>query len=574
MAKMKGARALIESLKQENVDTIFGIPGGAMIDVYDELYDSDIRHILTKHEQVAAHAAAGYARASGKIGVCFATSGPGATNLTTGIADAFADSTPVLAVTGQVATSAIGNDAFQEADTVGIFMPITKYNFQIQNAKDIAKTVKEAIYIAQTGRPGPVHIDFPKDLQQAEIDFKYPKKIELETYKPKTKGHPKQIKKAVKMILDSKRPVLLVGGGVTISNAMDELFEFAQMLKIPVASTLMGKGCFPETHPLSLGVLGMHGKKIANDFITDSDCIITVGVRFSDRITGNIDTFAPEAKFIQIDIDPAEIGKNVQVRLPIVGDAKKVLSKLIHEIKSTKFTKKYDEELEDIIRLCECDFDFQDCPIKPPKVIHELQKLIDDKTIVTTEVGQCQMWAEHYLKITHPRRFITSGGLGTMGFGFPAAIGAKVAKPDHKVVDIAGDGSFTMNCQDLATCVKDDIPVTVIVLNNKTLGMVYQWQKLFYNKRFASTEFGYIADFVKLAEAFGAEGIRVEKPSEISDALKQGLNNDVATVIDVVVDPNEDILPMVPAGGSINQMIRSPNCKWSMQRLKEKYGGN
>lgn len=333
MTKMNGAQAFLESLKRENVDVIFGIPGGSIIDVYDVLYDSEIRHILTKHEQVAAHAAAGYARASGKVGVCFATSGPGATNLTTGIADAYADSTPVVAVTGQVPTTLIGNDAFQEADTVGIFMPITKHNYQIQDAKDIPHIVKEAFYIAKTGRPGPVHIDFPKDTQKAIIDFSYPKTLEMKTYKPNIKGHPKQIKNAVTMILNAKRPVLLVGGGVVISGATRELVELSEILNIPVTSTLMGKGCFPETHPLSLGTLGMHGKKIANDFITDSDCVIAVGVRFSDRITGNIKTFAPDAKIIHIDIDPAEISKNVVVHLPIVGDAKTVLYDIIERLK-------------------------------------------------------------------------------------------------------------------------------------------------------------------------------------------------------------------------------------------------
>ena len=572
---MTGAEALVRALEAEGVQHIFGIPGGAMIDVYDKLYDSEIRHILVRHEQVAAHAADGYARASGKTGVCFATSGPGATNLTTGIANAFYDSVPVVAVTGQVPTSLVGNDSFQEADTVGIFMPITKYNFMVRSSSEIPETVRRAFIIANTGRRGPVHIDLPKDTQQGKLEFEYPPKVEMMGYRPSPKGHLGQIKKAARLLIDAERPVIISGGGVIASGATEELVKLAESLMIPVGVTLMGKGSFPDSHPLCLGMFGMHGRKIANDLLSDADVIMAVGMRFADRVTGDVSTFCPKAKIIHIDIDAAEIGKNVLPRIPIVGDAKNILSRLNAEIEKLKPKKKtaYAEKVMQWIKECKgcLDYEYDEKPIKPQRVMKELNKIIDDQTIVVTEVGQCQMWGAHFLNIDKPRHFISSGGLGTMGFGFPASIGAKVACPDCKVIDVAGDGSFQMVMQDLATCVIEDIPVVVVILDNRTLGMVYQWQSLFYNKRPSATQLDHagvgkgrvvpeVPDFAKLAEAFGAKGIKVDSPGEVGSALEEALKSDVVTVVDVKVDKEENILPMVPAGGRIDKMILSPRC--------------
>lgn len=558
---MKGAEAIVKSLEEEGVKHIFGILGGAIMEVYDVLYDNkNIRHILMRHEQCAAHAAEGYARASGKVGVCMATSGPGATNLVTGIADAYIDSVPLVAFTGQVPMHLIGNDAFQEADIVGITMPITKHNFQIMDTDDIPSTIKAAFKIASTRRPGPVLVDLPKDIQQKKLKkiFHYPNDVELPGYKVvKSGGHPKQLKDIANVLMNAEKPVILAGGGIILSNASKEILKLAESLKIPVTTTLMGKGCFPENHPLALGMVGMHGRKVANLMITESDVLFAIGVRFSDRVTANIEHFAPHAKLIQVDIDPSEIGKNVDVNIPVVGDAKLVLQNLIsitNKLKAKKKTKWHDK-LKKFKKEFSPVYDYDTVPIKPQRVLKELNKIIDDRTIITTEVGQCQMWAAHYLNIKNPRSFISSGGLGTMGFGFPAAIGAKVAKPDFKVIDVGSEGSFMMTGQDLATCVIEDIPVVVVLLDNRYLGMVKQWQDLFYEKRRSHTYLGEVPDFVKYAEAFDAKGILVEKPSEIRPGLIEAIKSNEPFIVDIRVDPDEHILPMVQPGGRLDKMI-------------------
>ena len=557
---MKGAQAIVKSLEAEGVKHMFGILGGQIIDFYDALYDAkNVRHILMRHEQCAAHAAEGYARASGKTGVCIATSGPGATNLVTGIADAHMDSVPMVALTGQVPTHLIGNDAFQEADILGITMPITKHNFQITDPDEIPNIIKAAFKVASTRRPGPVLIDVPKDMQQRELtkEFAYPDDVTLPGYKVvKSAGHPKQLSEAAKLLMNAERPVIIAGGGVIIGGASKELFTLAESLGIPVATTLMAKGCFPEDHPLSLGMVGMHGRKAANTAVTECDLLIAIGMRFSDRVTGNIKYFAPNAKIIHIDIDPSEIGKNVSVALPIVGDSKLVLQSLLKLTEKMKGKKTgWDKKVAQWKKEYAPVYDYDCVPIKQQCVMKEINRIIDDKTIITTEVGQCQMWAAHYLNIKNPRTFISSGGLGTMGFGFPAAIGAKVAKPENDVFDIASEGSFLMTGQDLATCVVEDIPVTVVLLENRYLGLVKQWQDLFYGKRRSHTYLGEVPDFVKYAEAFNAKGIRVEKPGEIRPALLEAKKSGEPTIISIKVDPDEQVLPMVPPGGRLDKMV-------------------
>lgn len=573
---MKGAQAIVKSLDEEGVKNMFGILGGAILDVYDVLYDSGPRHILMRHEQCAAHAAEGYARASGEVGVCMATSGPGATNLVTGIADAFLDSVPIVALTGQVPTFLIGNDAFQEADIIGITMPITKHNFQLQNADEIPIIIKNAFKIASSRREGPVLIDLPKDIQQAELTkkFHYPKDSELPEYKEKIKGYPEyrvgagykvrpiaghkeQIKAAAKLLINSERPVILAGGGVIAANASSELVKLAESLNIPVTTTLMAKGCIPEDHPLAIGMLGMHGRKTANLMTSASDVLFTVGCRFSDRVTGNVKHFAEDAKIIHVDIDPAEIGKNIEIDLPIVGDAKLVLQNLIEIINTLKNKEKseWNNKLKTFKKEFAPLYDYDSTPIKQQRVMKEINKIINDKTIITTEVGQNQMWAAHYLNIKNPRQFISSGGLGTMGFGFPAAIGAQVAKPDCKVIDVGSEGSFIMTGQDMATCVKESIPVNVVLLDNRWLGMVMQWQDIFYQHRRSNTYLGETPDFVKYADAFGANGIEVTRPGEIAEALNTAINSPEPYIVDIRVDPDEHILPMVRPGGRLDEMI-------------------
>jgi acetolactate synthase-1/2/3 large subunit len=554
--KMRGAQAMLESLKREGVEVMFGIPGGSVIPLYDELYDSDIRTLLMRHEQAAAHAADGFARVSGEVGVCISTSGPGATNLVTGIASAYLDSSPIVAFTGQVPRAMIGKDAFQEADSVGITMPITKHNFQFYTVEEIPFIIKKAFKIARTGRPGPVLIDVPKDVQEKEGDMKFPSDVKIIGYNPNFKGHPKQIKKAVDLLLRAERPIALVGGGVIISGATTELGEFVDALQLPVVTSLMGKGAFPENHPLALGMIGMHGRKAGNYAISDADVIIAIGCRFSDRTTGNVNCFAPEAKIIHVDIEPAEIGKNVPVEVPVVGDAKLVLKEMIKVAKAK--TKKHPEWIKKIKQYkkeFQPKMDHDDVPLMPQRVIKEVMEVLKEDDIAVTEVGQCQMWAAHFLSRTKSRTFISSGGLGTMGFGFPAAIGAKIAKPDRNVIDIAGDGSFMMNCQELATTVVEDIPVVVSIMNNHYLGMVRQWQELFFNRRYSGVYLGDVPDYLKLAEAFGANGIRVEKPGEIREAVKEAFASGKPTLIDMVVKPESNIFPMVPPGGCLKDII-------------------
>jgi acetolactate synthase-1/2/3 large subunit len=559
MVKMSGSHALIEALHKEKVDVIFGLPGGAIMPVYDVLLDSKIRHILVRHEQSAAHMADGYARASGKVGVCMATSGPGATNLVTGIANAYMDSSPIIAITGQVPRAMIGKDAFQETDIIGITTPITKYNFQPRHASEIPKTVKMAFQIALMGRPGPVVIDLPKDVQMEVADMVFPEKVEIRGYKPNISPHPLQVEKAAELLSKAERPFILAGGGVIISNASQYLQALSELLLAPVATTFMGKGCFPENHPLSLGVIGMHGTLEANKSILEADVLLAVGTRFSDRSTGKIDEFCPDAKIIQIDIDPSEIGKNKAIDVPIVGDANKTLfelynslSKRLEKRESSLWSKRIQQIKEEFKDKIKVD---QEKDLVPQKVLKELREILPVDTIVTTEVGQNQMWASLYFKVYKPRTFISSGGLGTMGFGFPAAIGVKVARPDVPVVDIAGDGSFTMTANSLATSVAENIPVTVVILNNSMLGMVAQWQRLFYNRRYSAVELGEYPNFVKLAEAFGAQGIRVGSLDEFKKAVKQALISDVTTVIDVPIPPEENVFPMIPAGKGLREII-------------------
>jgi len=554
--RMKGAKAIHEALKREGVEVLFAIPGGAVIPLFDELYSSEIRRILVRHEQAAAHAADGYARASGKVGVCIATSGPGATNLVTGIASAYLDSSPLVALTGQVPRSMIGKDAFQEADIRGITVPITKHNFQLYSVEEIPEVLKTAFKIASTGRPGPVLVDMPKDMQEKEGEVVFPTDVEITGYNPSTKPHPNQIKKAAELLLGAERPIILAGGGVILANAHAELLELATLLNIPVITTLMGKGAFPEDHALALGMLGMHGRKAANYAINDADVILAIGCRFSDRSTGNVNCFAPEAKIIHADIDPAEIGKNVSVDLPVVGDAKSILKELTAAVKArSKKSEAWVEKIKKYKKEFAPKMDYDNVPLQPPRIIKEMTEVISDDDIIVTEVGQCQMWAAHFFSRKKPRTFISSGGLGTMGFGFPAAMGAKIAKPDVNVIDFAGDGSFLMNSQELATVVKENIAVIAAIMDNRYLGMVRQWQELFYDRHYSSVSLGDTPDFVKLAEAYGAKGIRVEKPNEIKHAVKEAIKLKEPVVIDFIIDKEANIFPMVPPGGCLKDII-------------------
>ena len=563
MTEMNGAKAVVESLKTQKVKDVFGIPGGATLFIYDVLYDSGLNHVLARHEQGAAHMADGYARVSGVPGVCMATSGPGATNLVTGIASAYMDSSPIVAFTGQVnvrsanSSYMIGRDAFQEADIVGITTPITKHNYQVEHAVDIPRVVKEAFYIAASGRPGPVLVDLPKDVQVETADMDFSTAINLRGYKPRDNPHPIQVKRAAQLLLKAKKPIVLAGGGVILSGAARELARLAEFMLMPVGTTFMGKGAVPETHPLALGCVGMHGSIEANKLILEADVILAVGTRFSDRTTGTLDEFCPEATIIHVDVDSAEIGKNVKTDLPIVADAKKALRSIYEQVahKTEKTTQspwfgrveQIKEEYREAVKGVSS--------LQPRDLLRELRTLLPAKAIVATEVGQNQMWAALHYKVLEPRTFISSGGLGTMGFGFPASIGAKVAKPNVPVVDIAGDGSFRMTEQELSTSVTQGIPVIVAILNNSTLGMVYQWQRLFYNKRFAESKLGSVPDFVKLAAAYGAQGIRANSLPEFSKAVKEGLKNEVTTVIDIPISPDEDVYPMVPAGAGLPGMI-------------------
>ncbi len=565
---MNGAEALIRSMEKEGVEHIFGILGGSIMDVYDVLFDkTSIQHLTCRHEQVAVFAAGGYARASGKTGTCMATSGPGACNLITGIADAMIDSVPIVAITGQVPTTAIGGDSFQEADIIGITLPITKHNYMLEKAKEIPETVKKAYHLSSTGRPGPVVIDFPKDIQRAEMkDYAHPKAITFESYNPVMNPHPNQIRIAVKQLMDAEKPLILAGGGVIISNASSELVALAELLGIPISTTSMGKGCIPEDHPLALGMVGMHGNKWANLAVQEADALFAIGTRFSDRITGNVKHFAPNAKLIHADIDPSEIGKNVKVDIPIVGDAKLVLKDMLEVAtaaakKEASRAKKHTEwgrKMQQWKREFRQEMCFDSVPIKPQRIIHEVQKLIDrapKKTIITTEVGRNQLWSMHYLNIRQPRNFLTSGGLGTMGAGFPLAIGARLARPDCNVLNMAGDGSFQMTMQDLATCTTYDLPVINVIFDDQALGNVRMWQRMFYNGRYSQTDLKNNPDFEKIADAYGCWGKRIERPGEIAGALKEAIDSGKPAILDVAIDRDETVYPMVPPGGILHKML-------------------
>lgn len=550
---MTGAKILVESLLKEGVEVIFGYPGGAVLPIFDQLYDAPIRFILTRHEQAAAHAADGYARATGRVGVCMATSGPGATNLVTGIATASMDSIPIVAITGQVKTFLIGNDAFQEADVTGITRPITKHNYLVKEAKDLARTVKEAFHLVSTGRPGPALIDLPVDVTLQETDFKYPKEVEIRGYKPTYKGHVGQIKRAAKAISEAKRPIIYAGGGVISSGAAAKLKELAQKMGIPVTTTLLGLGGFPETNPLSLGMLGMHGTAYANHAIQRSDLIIAIGARFDDRVTGKIEVFAPHAKIIHIDIDPAAISKNVKVDIPIVGDCKNVLTELNKLVKKLDL-KEWRQKIDEWKERAPLTYKDSATSIKPQYVVEQIYQATKGEAIIATEVGQNQMWAAQYYKFTKPRTLISSGGLGTMGYGFPAAIGAQIGRPDKVVFDIAGDGSFQMNIQELATAVANKLPVNVAILDNTYLGMVRQWQELFYHKRYSYTHLAN-PEFTKVAEAYGATGIKVTKKEEVRPAIEKAIATKGPVILHFLIEPEENVFPMVPAGEAIDRMI-------------------
>jgi len=557
-----GAEILVKALHEEGADLIFGYPGGVLLGIYDTLFDADLLHVLPRHEQGGVHAAEGYARATGKVGVCFGTSGPGATNLVTGIANAYMDSIPMVIFTGQVSTSLIGGDAFQEADIVGITRPIVKHSYLVKDAKDIAPSIKEAFYVARTGRPGPVVVDLPKDVVAAKAEFNWDKEINLPGYSPSTKGHPGQIRKMLKLLEGAKKPVILSGGGVTLADASEELKKLAEITGVPVITTFLGLGSFPGTHSQSVGWLGMHGNKASNMAVTEADYIIAVGTRFSDRSTGKLSGFAPHAKIAHIDVDPASISKNVPVEIPIVGDCKVVLEQALEEVGSFNWDKHKTERNEWQTKIDAWNkeqpfsYVYSDKVIKPQYVVEQIYKVTKGDAIICTEVGQHQMWAGQFYKFDRPRQFISSGGLGTMGYGFPAAIGAKMGMPDKEVFDIAGDGSFLMNIQEMTTAVQYRVGVKVAILNNFFLGMVRQWQQMFFNKRYSSTCLECQPDFVKVAEAFGCVGLRAEKPSEVEAVLRESLKvKNVPVIMDFRVDREENVFPMVPAGAANNEMI-------------------
>jgi acetolactate synthase-1/2/3 large subunit len=559
MERMIGAKALMMALEKEGVKEVFGLPGGANLPMYDEFARCDIRHILTRHEQSAAHMADGFGRVSRKPGVCFATSGPGATNILTGIATAQADSAPMVAVTGQVPVAMIGRDAFQESDIIGMANPVVKYAFQPREASEIPEVVRKGFFIAETGRPGPVLIDIPKDVQQNEAEMVFPDEFKIRGYHPWTDPDMANIEKAINMLLGAEKPVILAGGGTIISSAFAELQALAELLMIPVVTTFKGKGAFPENHPLSLGPIGMHGHAEANKIMTEADCVLAIGTRFSDRSVGTFEAFEKRLKIIHMDVDPAEIGKNQTTSVAVLGDVRaslRIMVKMLMQkaikkteentwLKHVKETKEYWRE----------NLKIHPGEMGAAKILRKLRELLPHESIVTTEVGQHQMWASLFFDVIQPGTFFSSTGLGTMGWGFPAAIGAKVAKPNVPVVDIAGDGSFAMTENSLATAVLEDIPVIVFVLNNSTLGMVAQWQRTFYQRRMIGVDEKHCPDFVKLAESYGAQGIRAQSMDELDRAIKSALSSNIATVIDIPIDPEEDVLPFVAPGTSLADMV-------------------
>jgi acetolactate synthase-1/2/3 large subunit len=557
--KLKGSQILLKMLEEEKVDLIFGYPGGAVLDIYDQLYKSKLKHILVRHEQGAVHAADGYARATGKVGVCLVTSGPGATNTVTGIATANMDSIPVVVFTGQVPTTLIGNDAFQESDITGITRPCTKHNFLVRSVEELAATIKEAFHIARSGRPGPVLVDLPKNVMAAETEFN-PANIKIRNYDVAHKPVPKKLSQVLEMLLHAKKPLLMTGGGAILGKASDELTKLARQYQIPVTGTLMGLGSFPGTDPLWLGMLGMHGTYHANMAVSHCDLLIAVGVRFDDRVTGTIETFAPNAQIVQIDIDPSSINRNVVVELPIIGETKATLKDLIQFLAEHKYVPAKDtrqewlteiEQWREKVPLTYCQ---NGEIIKPQYVIEKLYYVTNGDVFVTTEVGQNQMWTAQFFKFNKPNTFITSGGLGTMGYGLPAAIGVKCAFPDKQVVDIAGDGSIQMNIQELATAAQYNIAVKVVLLNNGFLGMVRQWQELFYEKRYSHTDMTYAPDFVKLAEAYGVVGMRATKPAEVEKTLREAFSIDKPVLMDFRVSREECVYPIVRPGESLSEM--------------------
>ena len=558
--KLTGAQIMMKVLQEEGVDTIFGYPGGVVIDIFDELEKTDIRHILVRQEACAVHAADGYARAGGRVGVCLVTSGPGATNTVTGIASAYMDSIPVVIFTGQVPTHLIGNDAFQEVDIVGITRPCTKHNYLVKRTEDLARIIKEAFYLASSGRPGPVLVDIPKDVSVTKIDYKPSKKVKLRSYNPTYNPNARQLQKVVELIKEAKKPVIFAGGGVILSKASKELTELARKTQSPLTASLMGLGAFPATDPLWLGMIGMHGTYRANMSTGECDLLIGIGVRFDDRVTGKISAFATHAKIVHIDIDPTSIRKNIPVTAPVVGDCKVTLAKLnklldkedLGDLKKER--KKWFEQIQHWKDTQPLAYKQTDV-IKPQYVVEKLYEMTKGKAIITTEVGQNQMWAAQYYQFDRPNHFITSGGLGCMGFGLPAAIGAQLACPDALVVDIAGDGSIQMNIQEMATAVQCGLPIKVVILNNGYLGMVRQWQQLFFDKRYVSTCLDCAPDFVKLAEAYGAVGLRATKPEEVEAVLKKGLASKKPVIMDFVVEKEECVYPMVPAGAAVTEML-------------------
>lgn len=579
---MSGAQAIIASLEAEGVDTIFGYPGGQAIKIYDALYDSKkIRHVLARHEQGATHMADGYARATGKVGVVLVTSGPGATNTVTGIATAFMDSVPLVVITGQVTRGVIGTDAFQESDIVGITMPVVKHSFLLQSCDDLTRTFREAFYIASTGRPGPVLIDIPSDLSGSQMVFHYPDSISIPSYKPTYKGNAKQVRQAANLIESAKRPLIYAGGGIVSSHACAELTQLAEHMRIPVVTSLMGKGAMRCSNPLNLGPVGMHGSKYANMAVTECDLLIAVGARFSDRVTGKVSEFAPHAKIIHIDIDPAEIGKIIDPAVPIVGDAKVVLDAICDRL-AKDGAAPIDQEWEKTVfswrdRWPFYAADFADYPdkIAPEIVLSKLSDKLDpEASIVTTEVGQHQMWAHQNIHRERARTFISSGGLGTMGFGFPAAIGAQIGCPEDQVVCIAGDGSFQMNSQEMATAAINRVPLKVVIIDNRTLGMVHQWQSLFYDHRFSFTELDANPDFVKLADAYGWQAMRIEHPDQVDEALDTMLASDGPFLLDVIIPTEQTVYPMVAPGAALDDIIGALDVTLGGVRVSEKGFGS
>jgi acetolactate synthase-1/2/3 large subunit len=567
---MPGARIVLEAIKREGVDTIFGLPGGAVLPIYDVLYDFDgLRHILVRQEAAAGHAAEGYARTTGKVGVCLVTSGPAATNLVTALQDAMMDSIPIVAFTGQVPTHLIGNDAFQEADNVGITRPCTKHNFLVKDGKDLGPIIREAFHLASTGRPGPVHVDLPKDVLVKDAEFIWPERIFLRSYNPTYDGHPGQIKKAARSILRAKRPVLYVGGGVISSDAHAELAELAELTQIPVTTTLMGLGAFPSEHALSLDMLGMHGTYYANMAVHHADVLIAVGARFDDRVTGKVEAFSPNSEIIHVDIDPSSISKNIKVHVPIVGDCRRVLRALIDAVRdelsggelsaaTREARRAWHGQIADWRAKFPLQYDKTDDVVKPQAVIEELSRQTRGEAYMVTGVGQHQMWAAQYYRFKYPRRWCTSGGLGTMGYGLPTAMGVQAAHPGAMVVNVDGDGSFAMNSQELATCFTENLPVKTVIINNSGHGMVRQWQRIIYKERYCAIDLPGIPDWVKLAEAYGCVGIRVMKPDELAPAIERMLATPAPVVVDVCVDKDECVFPMVPAGGANTDMILAP----------------